>query len=437
MKQRVTICALALLMAWLLSGCFMRDPDELITLPKQAEDYYNLQQTIDKVMKNASYSAPISGENRQAVQLKDLDGDGVNEAVLFAKTDGEHPLKIYVFHRDGDVFPQIACLEGDGVNFDSVQFSQVDGVGGLEIVVSRQLNEGVPQTLSIYATQNNTVTELLNVSDYRFSVTDLNDDGAEDVFVLRTDAAQGDGIAELYTWQDSQMLSSSLTLPEATVENTVSVQTGKIEGSIPAIFVTGALDEATQSLDVFTFQGDRFQNLANSDHMLQIPVGWSLTDVDADGAMEIPQLLALPMAETSAETDGLSLVRWLGFAADGSSVAKSQNLHNNNEQWYFNLPEFWQVELRVATQISEDCHATVLYQQTSAGGELIAVLTIYAYSGEDKEQWSSEGGRILLGTRGNVTYAALIAEVPDMECLRQDAVMARFHLLPEQVTVVS
>lgn len=437
MKQRVTICALALVMVALLSGCFMRDPDELITLPKQAEDYFNLQQAIDEVMKNAAYSAPISGENRQAVQLKDLDGDGVNEAVLFAKTEGDHPLKIYVFHRDGAVFSQIACLEGDGINFDSVQFSQVDGIDGLEIVVSRQLNEGVPQTLSIYATQNNTVTELLNVSDYRFTITDLNQDGAEDVFVLRTDAAQRDGIAELYIWQDGQMLSSSLALMGTAVENAISVQAGKIEDGIPAIFVAGALDETSQSVDVFTFQDDRFQNLAGPDNMLRIPVGWSLTDIDADGAVELPQLLSLPVAESSAETAGLSLVCWLGLDAGGASVAKSLNLHNSSEQWYFNLPDFWQADLRVATRILDDCRTTAIYQQTAAGGELIEVLTIYAYSGENKEQWASEESRILLGTRGNVAYAAQIAEVPDMECLRQDAVVARFHLLPEQTTVVS
>lgn len=104
MKRRILVGILPVLLIILLSGCFVLDPDELLTLPKQAEDYYNLQQAIDEVMKDAEYSAPISGENRQAVQLKDLDGDGNNEAVLFAKTEGEHPLKIYVFNRVGAVF---------------------------------------------------------------------------------------------------------------------------------------------------------------------------------------------------------------------------------------------------------------------------------------------------------------------------------------------
>lgn len=436
MKQRFSVGILAIVIAILFSGCFMRDPDELITLPKQSEDYYNLQQAIDEVMKDATYSAPIGGENRQAVQLKDLDGDGNNEAVLFAKTEGEHPLKIYVFNRDGAVFSPIACLEGDGINFDSVQFAQVDGTGGLEIVVSRQLNDGVPQTLSVYATQNHTVTELLTISDYRFVVTDLDQDGAEDVFVLRADAAQRDGAAELYTWKDGQMQSDSQILMGATAEKTVAVQPGKLHGDVSAIFVTSTLDETNLAVDVFAVQDQHLVNLTGAEHALSIPANWSLTDIDADGAMEFPQLLRLSAAEVSDSTDSLALVRWLGMDATGAMSAETVNLHNGSEQWYLNLPDFWQENLCVATRFTDNCHSTILYQQTSAG-EPVQVLAIYAYTGEDAQQWASEDGRFPLGSRGSTVYAAKVAEVADMECLRQDAVTSRFHLLPDPTTVVN
>ena len=46
---------------------------------------------IDEVMAadGCSYSAPVSGSNQQSVQLVDLDGDGEEEAIVFARTAGE------------------------------------------------------------------------------------------------------------------------------------------------------------------------------------------------------------------------------------------------------------------------------------------------------------------------------------------------------------
>lgn len=435
MKRRIFAGMIPVLLIVLLSGCFMLDPDELLTLPKQAEDYYNLQQAIDEVMKNADYSAPISGENRQAVQLKDLDGDGNNEAVLFAKTEGEHPLKIYVFNRVGVVFSTIACLEGDGINFDTVQFCQIDGQGGLEIVVSRQLNEGVPQTLSVYATRDGTVTELLNISDNRFVVTDFNEDGAEDIFVLHADAARQDDFAELYFWKDDAIRCDSLSLPGAVAENAVNLQAGRISGGIPAAFVTGMLDEAEQAVYVFALQQGRLTNLT-AEKPLRIPENWSLMDIDADGELELPQLRSVAKLDSSDDTSRIKLVCWKDIDATGAVTAGLVNLHNSTEQWYFTLPDFWQENLMIATRQTGDYSCTAIYQR-SPTGDPIQVLALYAYSGEDAEQWATQDGRFLLGSRENTVYAAKIAEASDAENLREDAVTARFHLLPDQITVVS
>jgi len=43
-----------------------------------------------------AYSAPVSGENRQTVQMADLDGDGHSEIIVFAKGSDEDPMKLTV-----------------------------------------------------------------------------------------------------------------------------------------------------------------------------------------------------------------------------------------------------------------------------------------------------------------------------------------------------
>ena len=73
----------------------------MYALPKSSEAYVNLQAKINQEKGSAEYIAPLSGENRQTIQLVDVDGDGVQEAVAFFRdTTSENPLKIVIFKQD-------------------------------------------------------------------------------------------------------------------------------------------------------------------------------------------------------------------------------------------------------------------------------------------------------------------------------------------------
>ena len=69
----------------LLSGCSLKSPEDLYTLPRPPEEYDLLQQAITRVQQElgttysttVEYAAPLSGYNIQPVQMLDLDDDGV------------------------------------------------------------------------------------------------------------------------------------------------------------------------------------------------------------------------------------------------------------------------------------------------------------------------------------------------------------------------
>ena len=82
MKSCKTATALLLIavMLFLISGCSPIAIDELYSLPQPPEKYVQLQKLIDEeIAAGSEYSAPISGNYRQSVQLHDLDGDGQEE----------------------------------------------------------------------------------------------------------------------------------------------------------------------------------------------------------------------------------------------------------------------------------------------------------------------------------------------------------------------
>ena len=83
MKKRILF--LALLTALLLSGCGMRTVDQMYALPKRSDTYNELQSVICQAMSGLVYSAPTAGDNQQTVQMADLNGDGRDEYLVFAK----------------------------------------------------------------------------------------------------------------------------------------------------------------------------------------------------------------------------------------------------------------------------------------------------------------------------------------------------------------
>lgn len=136
----------------LLGGCSFNSPEDLYTVPKAAEDYTNLQMEIDKVRNaNAEYAGPLTGSYTQPVQLMDLDGDGVQEAVAFFRTtavDNSPPLKIYIYHQteEGQYAVQ-TIIEGEGTAINSISYVDLDGHTGpngetdRELVVSWRLSD--------------------------------------------------------------------------------------------------------------------------------------------------------------------------------------------------------------------------------------------------------------------------------------------------------
>ena len=142
MKKKCIRFLPLLLACLLLCGCFLEPAEGLYAVPKQSEEYYDLQNAIELALPDgAVYAPPVSGDNQQVVQMVDLDGDGEDEAVVYCKTTGELPLGIYVFDRQNDAFTLAASVQGAGSAFHHVSYVAFDDQPGYELVVGRQISD--------------------------------------------------------------------------------------------------------------------------------------------------------------------------------------------------------------------------------------------------------------------------------------------------------
>lgn len=434
-KKLVFVAVAALMLTMLFCGCVGRSPDELYALPRQSEDYYDLQSAIDHVMAAGTvFSAPVSGVNQQAVQLADLDGDGQDEALAFLRTGGERPLKICVFDRSGESFESVALVEGDGSAFDAVEYADLDGQPGMEMICGRQVSNQVTQSLSVYSWREGHMVELMNANYAEFRTVDLNGDECKDVFLLRDEAEERFGVAELYCCRDGLMereREATLSAPVGSVRRIIS---GLMCPGVPAVFVASDYDETSIITDIFALHEGAFRNVsaaADTGLSTQTVRNYNAyaTDIDGDGIIELPSLVALPSQDPEANT--YWTIDWYNLYTDGARHVKLSTYHNHSAGWYLELPGYWHGDLTVTRSETEvgGVRGLTFAQWKGRTQKPEEIFTLYAFTGEDRETLATEDGRFVVARKGETIYAASMGTGNRAQKLGQDGLKEIFKFI--------
>jgi NAD(P)H-hydrate epimerase len=130
--------------ALVFSGCALRTVEEMYSLPKRSEKYNKLQTAIDEAMTGLEYSAPTSGDNRQILQNADLDGDGSDEYIIFAKGETERPLRMLIFRQESDG----GCTLIEDVSFRNTPVLAIDIPSGVHADSGRILGLALRATVT-------------------------------------------------------------------------------------------------------------------------------------------------------------------------------------------------------------------------------------------------------------------------------------------------
>lgn len=389
----------------LLSGCFLDPAESLYAIPARSEDYYNLQSAIETAMPDgAAYCAPVAGENQQPVQMADIDGDQQDEAIVYWKSDQDLPLTVSVFDKRGDHYELIAKADGAGSAFDRVQYVEIDGNPGIEIVVGRQISDRVTQTLYVYSFENDALTERMSANYSEFITTDLDANGLYDLVLLHSSDAQN-GVAECYRWNDGQLVRDREARMSAPVDAVRRMIVGKMWKDSPAVFVASEYGEGMIITDIFGMRGDAFTNLSLSDETdtavstVRDYYVYSC-DIDEDGLIELPHLIDLAPIKEDETSANQTVIRWYNLQPDGSEQEKWLTYHNYSAGWYLKLPD------RIADGLS--VKFTTVFD-TNRGYTFVrngkTLFTLTAVTGENAA--STVTGWTVLAAKNETVYAIL------------------------------
>ena len=430
MSVKKWILPCMLLMGLLLTGC-ASTVEDMYAPPKRSEAYNRLQSAIDSAMAGMEYAAPVSGDNRQIVQMADLDGDGTDEYILFARRSSDTPLQILVFRQETDGnCSLIQVIQSTGSAFEKVEYVDVDGCPGMEIVVGRQVSDQLQRTLSVYSFSSGEARQLMSAGYYKYLCCDFDDDGSQELMVLRTGETDMDnGYAVLYSYQDGEMQRSREAELSRQGTGIKRIMVSSLHGGQKAVFVASALEENAILTDVFALKDGEFTNISYS-----MDSGTSVQtlrnfyvygdDLNDDGAMELPFLISMKaaMGEDSTEQH---LIRWYALDIDGREINKLYTYHNYVGGWYMELDSRWAPRVSVVQEGT--VYTFYLWDETYVSAQVL--FTLYCFTGSSRETQAVEEGRFPLHSSEMAVYAATLgAAAMDLE-ITEDNLINSFHLI--------
>lgn len=428
--KKQVVAALAFVSALMTSGCAMT-VEQMYCLPQRSERYENLQVVMDQAMDSLEYSAPVAGENQQIVQMADLSGDGNSEIILFAKGGEEMPLKILIFTPYGDGYSYVTTIESTGTGFDQVEYVQMDGKPGLELIVGRQVSEQVLGNVSVYSYNEGQPKQLLNTNYIKFLTCDLDADGLYDLFVIHPGMEDGDrAVASLYSIPAGEVERSAEAELSVPGENLKRIITGTLQSGERAVFVASTAGEEAIITDVFSLVGDTFVNVSFSSE-----AGTSVNtlrnyyvyadDIDMDGVVELPDLITL---KTPADETGVAsqhMIRWYSLTNEAQQVDKLYTYHNYLEGWYLELDE----ESASRTFLLRDDSGGYQFHLWEEREDRKLLFTIYRMTGEERMNVVQQDELQEVYKTDNVVYAVKLERAALEQGITLEELTKRFHLI--------
>ena len=425
--KRIAAGAALTLGITMLCGCVMT-VDEMYCLPRRSEGYTNLQSVMESAMGDMAFSAPISGENQQPVQMADLNGDGVEEVIVFAKGTQEKPLHIMIFSREAENYQLYAAIDTTGTAFDRVDYVQLDDAPGMELIVGRQVQNQILRSLSVYGFSGSAPERLLTAGYQRYLTCEMNGgDEKKEIVTLGPGAAETDPAAvQVYAMMRGQLALAGEARASVPMDQVKRVVSGKLSDGKRAVFVSGDLADEQIQTDVFVLSPGGVDKVTRSDGesmaVGKLDGGVILPeDIDHDGRMELPELVALHRADQQQQEYA---IRWYTLNSQGEDATWQYTYHNFSQGWFLELDEA--AVPRMCVKQDGDGQYGFYLQE---GRDLQKLWTIYVLTGQDRSAQAAQDYRFVLMKTDTVVYAGELEDAARLMGVNDEQLQQAFHLI--------
>jgi hypothetical protein len=421
------MCLLPALL-FLLSGCF--GSEDLLRAPRPAVQYRNLQTQIDALLANGyTYSVPAAGDDRQAVLMADLTGDGREEAVVLLRSETESMLRVFL-PGDGD-FTALPPVTENAESVHSVVFYDINGDGRREIIVGWQV--AGRRFLSVYAIDGDALAEIFSRPFSGYTVYNMEGEGAAALILVRVDSAEQ--VVETVAERGGELVLTGTAYLSRGAEAVRRIRTGPLSDGSPGLYVASQYQTSEEVTDVFAFrEGGPVNITANMEtgvsEALVRQISVAAADINGDGILDLPRPIRLPRRPGEDESaDPYYEIRWSAYDSNGLSVETARTYHSVN--WYIVLPEQWPEHYAVRRSLVSVSQSVTTFSILEGGDEPVDFLKVY-YVTQAAGGQPPVHGRTVLDSQDNLLVTAEIIPLKDRLArhnVGEQELKAMFHLI--------
>jgi hypothetical protein len=207
---------------------------------------------------------------------------------------------------------------------------------------------------------------------------------------------------------------------------------GKLHEGQMAVYAASTVDETAIVTDVYAVVDGMLSNLTFSNETgtsVQTMRNYYVyaDDIDDDGIIELPSLMNSEQIKPEEAPDRQDLIRWYAMTIDGSEVDKMYTFHNFVNGWYLNLDS----DLATGITVKNAGTSFEFYYLDGDGPDGTKLLTVYAFSGQNRDEQSVESGRFVLLKTESVTYSASLESGAETKGLTRENLINSFHLIQQ------
>ena len=330
----------AVLCAFMLSSCteFDNSAKSLLRAPRQEELYYIQNALEDSAGSDITLKYPTSGEYRSAFILKDINGDGEEEAFAFYSKTVEEAvtMNINVIASNGEEWVSKGNSNIVAGGIEKVIFCDLDGDGVEEIIVGWTVFGTVDKQLAVYSFDGEGLKKRAGEKYSDFLCGNLTGDDKNELIVFGINTTDKLATAKVFSLQTGSISEIGAVQLDGGITSFYTPTLSKLSNSKPAIYV-----DAVKGVGVITeilwFENETLRHL-NRGHEAEESVTFRTTlatvkDFNADGILDVPLSEILKSTEKNEEIDKVYVTNWSSF--DGKSFKTVSSAFMNYSDGYY------------------------------------------------------------------------------------------------------
>lgn len=418
----------------LLGGCASTgfDNSDILRPPRTTGDKAQIQELIEE---NAggdyTLKYPKDGSYRSAIINEDLDGDGIDEAIVFYKPSTDDEATHLLFMKElGGEWKDIGDYTSTSAEVKKVEIGDITGDGVNEVIVGWTDNAGTVCTLSAYTIGEKTTAEMkVDESCGQFLLADMTGEGKNSIMLFSLAAQNVDANAKMlqYDIQTKQIFTRSSVAMSNSANSFVELKYGRADESRSGVFVD-TLSVSREGETQFIYWDEALSTLSNplntqngtvsTNPTIRANDGIVSIDINDDGIIELPTLTRMP--HTSNENIDLVAFEstWNHYnPKDNDLTPVFETVTELELGYYFIIPKEWQDSVTVRYSLFGNSLTFYLWneQEESESDENIRadgtlgdkLLTIQVFTAKE---WTSTENKdfIEIGDYGDRVYAVSI-----------------------------